>query len=202
MLVPEKERYTASQVLEHKWFQNAPNEPLSLIQFNENNFFKNFVHGNEIKKMGLMYISIRLNENEINDLKNIFSALDKNKDGQISYDEFEKGIMELKTKKYSKDDIKKLFDKIDVDKNGKIDYTEFIAATIDEARYYKKERLLEAFEGFDKDGSGQISKKELLDVLHAEKCQEKEIEKFIKVVDKNKDGKISIEEFMELMKQD
>ena len=202
MLVPEKERYTASQVLEHKWFQNAPNEPLSLIQFNENNFFKNFVHGNEIKKMGLMYISIRLNENEINDLKNIFSALDENKDGQISYEEFEKGIMELKTNKYSKDDIKKLFDKIDVDKNGKIDYTEFIAATIDEARYYKKERLLEAFEGFDKDGSGQISKKELLDVLHAEKCQEKEIEKFINVVDKNKDGKISKEEFMELMKQD
>ena len=61
---------------------------------------------------------------------------------------------------------------------------------------------IEAFESFDKDKNGQISKNELIETLNAEKCQEKEIEKFIKAVDKDGNGKISKEEFMALMKED
>ena len=151
--------------------------------------------------MGLMFIASRLDENEINNLKNVFSAFDTGKDGQISFEELKKGLMDMKSNKMTEEDIKKLFEALDVDQNGKIDYTEFIAATMDEANYYKHERLLEAFESFDKDGSGQISKGELLQTLKAEKCQEKEIEKFIKVVDKDGNGKISKEEFMALMKE-
>ena len=148
-----------------------------------------------------MFIATRLDENEINNLKKVFSAFDTGKDGQISYEEFKQGLMGLKSNKIKEEDVKSLFDKIDVDKNGKIDYTEFIAATIDEANYNKKERLLEAFDSFDKDGSGQISKGELLETLNAAKCQEKEIEKFIKAVDQDGNGKISREEFMKLMEK-
>ena len=201
MLVPEKERFNAEQVLAHKWFQNANEGPLSEIEFNAHNLFMNFVNGSMIKKMGLMFIATRLDENEINNLKKVFSAFDTGKDGQISYEEFKQGLMGLKSNKIKEEDVKSLFDKIDVDKNGKIDYTEFIAATIDEANYNKKERLLEAFDSFDKDGSGQISKGELLETLNAEKFQEKEIEKFIKAVDQDGNGKISREEFMKLMEK-
>ena len=202
MLVPEKERYTASQVLEHNWFKNAKDVPLSDIEFNDKNLFMNFVKGSFIKKMGLMFIASRLDENEINNLKNIFSGFDTSKDGQISFEELKKGLMSMKSNKMNEEEIRKSFDAIDVDQNGKIDYTEFIAATMDEANYYKHERLLEAFESFDKDGSGQISKDELLATLKAEKCHEKEIEKYINAVDKDKNGKISKEEFMALMKED
>ena len=202
MIVPEKERYTAEKVLSHPWFKNASDVPLSSIEFNDQNLFMNFVNGSFIKKMGLMFIASRLDENEINNLKNVFSAIDKGKDGQISFEELKKGLMELKSTHLSEEELKKVFDSIDVDKNGKIDYTEFIAATIETANYYRQERLLEAFENFDKDGSGQISKSELLETLKAEKCQEKEVEKFIKAVDKDGNGKISIEEFMALMKED
>ena len=200
MLVPEKERYNAEKVLAHKWFKNAPNVPLSEIKFNDRNLFLNFHKASEIKKMGLMFIASRLDENEINDLKKVFSAFDKGKDGQISYEEFKAGLMDLKSNKISEKEIKELFQKIDVDKNGKIDYTEFIAASIDEANFYRKERMLEAFESFDKDGNGQISTKELLETLHLEKSQEEEIKKHIKLVDTDGNGKISIEEFMDLMK--
>jgi calcium-dependent protein kinase len=202
MIVPEKERYTAEQVLSHPWFKNASDVPLSSIEFNDQNLFMNFVNGSFIKKMGLMFIASRLDENEINNLKNVFSAIDKSKDGQISFEELKKGLLELKSSHLSEEELKKVLDSIDVDKNGKIDYTEFIAATIETANYYRQERLLEAFENFDKDGSGQISKSELLETLKAEKCQENEVEKFIKAVDKDGNGKISIEEFMALMKED
>ena len=202
MLVPEKERYTASQVLEHNWFKNAKDVPLSDIEFNDKNLFMNFVKGSFIKKMGLMFIASRLDENEINNLKNVFSGFDTSKDGQISFEELKKGLMSMKSNKMNEEEIRESFDAIDVDQNGKIDYTEFIAATMDEANFYKHERLLEAFESFDKDGSGQISKDELLATLKAEKCHEKEIEKYINAVDKDKNGKISKEEFMALMKED
>ena len=161
MLVPEEKRYTASQVLEHDWFKNAKDVPLSDIEFNDKNLFMNFVRGSFIKKMGLMFIASRLDENEINNLKNVFSGFDTSKDGQISFEELKKGLMSMKSNKMTEEEIRKSFDAIDVDQNGKIDYTEFIAATMDEANYYKHERLLEAFESFDKDGSGQISKDEL-----------------------------------------
>ena len=202
MIVPENERYTAEQVLNHPWFKNASDVPLSSIEFNDQNLFMNFVNGSFIKKMGLMFIASRLDENEINNLKNVFSAIDKGKDGQISFEELKKGLLEIKSSHLSEEELKKVFESIDVDKNGKIDYTEFIAATIEGANYYRQERLLEAFENFDKDGSGQISKSELLETLKAGKCQEKEVEKFIKAVDKDGNGKISIEEFMALMKED
>ena len=56
--------------------------------------------------------------------------------------------------------------------------------------------MLEAFDSFDKNGGGRISKTELLETLIAGKYQEKEIEKFITAVDKDGNGKISKEEFM------
>jgi len=80
-----------------------------------------------------------------------------------------------------------------------VDYTEFIAATLQRANYLRNDRLLEAFLNFDKDKSGQITKEELLQALKANKSQEKEIEKFIKAVDKNNDGKIDYNEFLLLM---
>ena len=92
-----------------------------------------------------------------------------------------------------------MFKAIDVDQNGKIDYTEFLAATIGRVNYNKKERLFEAFTMYDKDNDGFITKEELLKVLKAEKSQEKEIEKYIKAVDKDGNGKIDYNEFLELM---
>jgi calcium-dependent protein kinase len=198
MLAPEKERYTAKQVLEHPWFKNASNVPLSATNFNVS-FFKDYIQSCTLKKVSLLFIASRLDENEINNLKKSFEAFDKHKDGQITYEELKQGLLQLKSINMNEKDIKDLFDLIDVDQNGKIDYTEFLASTLQKQNYLKKERLWEAFCRFDKDNNGHITKEELLQALKAEKTQEKEIEKYIKVVDKNGDGKIDYKEFLELM---
>ena len=198
MIAPEKERYTARQVLDHPWFKNASNEPLSTLNFNAA-FFIDYLKGSQLKKMSLLFIASRLNDNEIENLKKVFMAFDKGKDGQITYEELKQGLIQLQSNNMNENDIKKLFDKIDVDKNGKIDYTEFLAATIQKANYLKKEKLFEAFCAFDKDNSGYITKDEILKALKLDKTQEKEIEKYIQAVDKNGDGKIDYKEFLELM---
>ena len=198
MISPEKERYTAKQVLEHPWFKNASTEPLNSLNFDPV-LFKGFVRGPAMKKMSLLYIASRLDENEIENLKKVFKSFDKCSDGQITYDELKQGLIQFNNTKLTENDIKDLFSQIDVDQNGKIDYTEFIAATVQESNYNKKEKIFEAFSMFDKDNSGFITKDEILNALKAQKSQEKEIEKYIQDVDKNGDGKIDYKEFVELM---
>ena len=200
MICPEKERYTARQVIEHPWFVNAPDIPLSELNF-DSTVFKEYYRGSSMKKITLLFIASRLDENEINDLKKSFEAFDKCKDGQITYEELKKGLLQLKNNKYTEEEIKDLFKAIDVDQNGKIDYTEFLAATIGRVNYNKKERLFEAFTMYDKDNDGFITKEELLEVLKAEKSQEKEIETYIKAVDKDGNGKIDYNEFLGLMNE-
>ena len=201
MISPENERYTARQVLDHPWFKNASNVPLSSLDFSPS-FFIDYLKGSQLKKMSLLFIASRLDENEIENLNKVFKAFDKRKDGQITYDELRQGLIQFKSTKFTEDDVQKLFNKIDVDKNGKIDYTEFLAATIQKANYLKKEKLFETFSKFDIDNSGFITKDELLKALKAEKSQEKEVENLIKAVDKNGDGKIDYKEFLQLMGAD
>ena len=201
MIAPEKERYNAQQVLSHPWFKNASNTPLTDLEFDPA-LLSNYSHDKPLKKAILLFIASRLDENEILHLKQIFEAFDESKDGQISYDELNKGLAQLKSSNLSDKSIFEMFKGIDVDKNGRIDYTEFIAATLEEKTYLKKERLFEAFCIFDKDNTGHISKENIIQVLKAEKWQEKEIEKYIKSADKNGDGVIDYKEFLEFMGYD
>ena len=198
MLAPEKERYNAKQVLAHPWFRNASNTPLVDLNFDPM-FFSDYIRGCNLKKISLLFIASRLDENEIRHLKKIFEAFDRGKDGQISIDELQQGLIQLKTTHFKPEEIFNLFKTIDADKNGRIDYTEFLAATLQKHTYLKKERLFEAFTVFDKDNSGHITKQELMEVLKTEKSQEKEIEAYIKAADKNGDGVIDYKEFLSLM---
>ena len=198
MIAPEGERFTAKQVLGHPWFKNASYMPLSSLNF-KTSFFLDYFKGSYLKKMTLLYIASRLDENEIQNLKKVFEAFDKSKDGQISYDELKQGLIQLKSCNIKEDDIIKLFKSIDVDQNGRIDYTEFLAATIQKGNYLRNERLWEAFCMFDKNKDGFITKEELSQALRADKSMEKVIEKYIKAVDINGDGKIDYKEFLILM---
>ena len=200
MLCPANKRYNAKQVLKHVWVNNKAPDSKGELKINIDSLLT-FQNSNKLRKVVLTFIASRLRDEEVKNIKNIFSRMDKDKKGTLTLQELKTGLEESLSPE-DNINIEKLFESIDTDHSGRIDYTEFIAATIDAAKYYKNERLLEAFESFDKDKNGQISKNELIETLNAEKCQEKEIEKFIKAVDKDGNGKISKEEFMALMKED
>ena len=200
MIAPENERYTARQVMEHPWMKSTQ-ENLVNLNFDPS-FLVDYARSNPFKKMTLLFIASRLDENEINHLKKTFEAFNLKKDGQISYDELKKGLKELNCQRITDEELCELFKSIDVDKNGKIDYTEFLAATMQKKMYLKEERLFEAFCNFDLDGCGKITKKELMSVLKAEPNQESEFENIIKSIDKNGEGSINYKEFLEMMGYD
>ena len=198
MICPENERYNAKEVLNHPWLKNASSKPLTEFNFDPTFLFR-YMNTHILKKMSLLFIASRLDDNEINDLKQIFYAFDTDKDGQISMQELKQGLLQLNSINSYEKDIDNLFKSIDVDKNFRIDYTEFLAATISEKTYLRKERLFEAFCMLDKDNNGKISKEELMEVLKLKKEYVKEIEKYIKAADKNGDGNIDYTEFLQLM---
>ena len=199
MLCLEDKRFNASQVLAHPWFKIV-NEKLSLEKLNfSSQFFREYKQTNELKKIILAFIASRLQENEINDLKKIFQAFDKDKDGQLNYQEFKAGLLRLKSHKIKPDEIHSYFSTIDTHKNGKIDYSEFIAACLQKNIILKEENLLEAFSMLDKDNTGKISKSALMSVLKLQSKDDSYVNELIKNADKNQDGFIDYKEFLEFM---
>ena len=197
-LVPEDKRISAKEVLEHPWFKKIDNEENADIQIDLPSF-KDYVNSCKLKKMTLTYIASRLNENDVSNLREIFTSFDKNKDGHISLEELKNGLEKLNGKEIDNQEIEKIFLSLDTDKNGQIGYTEFLASIINERTYLNEERLYEAFVNLDKNGSGKISKDEIKTVIMKNNANDNCVEKIIEKVDKNGDGFIDYNEFLDMM---
>eukprot|EP00386_Alphamonas_edax_P006411 GDKI01020760.1.p2 GENE.GDKI01020760.1~~GDKI01020760.1.p2 ORF type:complete len:118 (+),score=47.81 GDKI01020760.1:1-354(+) len=104
-------------------------------------------------------------------------------------------------------DLEQLMAEVDSDGSGVIDYTEFIAASLDRRQYMQEDVLWAAFRVFDLDGNGKITAEELSKVLGMDVVKDslgskglEEIRQMIREVDKNGDGEIDFEEFIQMMK--
>ncbi|KAH6799893.1 calcium-dependent protein kinase 29 [Perilla frutescens var. hirtella] len=98
--------------------------------------------------------------------------------------------------------LKKLALKADVDNSGTIDYMEFITATMHRHRLDKEDNLRKAFQYFDKDSSGFITRDELRQAMTEYGMgDDATIDEVLDDVDTDKDGKINYEEFVEMMKK-
>jgi calcium-dependent protein kinase len=158
---------------------------------------------------------------EIITLRKMFDMIDTSHNGTVDFNEFKQG---LRKSRFSEDELAQIFDSIvslpgrlvadcgfyltayhalcylkDVDHSGQIQYTEFLAATLEARGYLEEERIAEAFQAIDRDGSGFIDKGELT-VLLGKSCTEEQIDEIIKTADKNNDGKISYEEFFSVFR--
>ena len=146
----------------------------------------------------LTYIASRLKDNEVQNLKEIFTQFDKNQDGCVTLEEMREGFIQLGIKDVDLD-IEGIFKSIDTDRSGRIDYTEFIAASMDKKLYMREERLGEAFAMLDRDGSGKISKEEIKKALKLDNLDNATFDKYIQEYDLNGDGEIDYNEFLNMM---
>ena len=91
-------------------------------------------------------------------------------------------------------------DSCDMNQKGNIAYSEFIAATMDEGIYLQPEKILSAFNLFDKNKTGKISAADLKEILGKETEFDEGVWKdMIKQVDKNGEGVIDVEQFKTMM---
>ena len=196
MLCSVDKRMSANDVLKHPWFDKESPDVKGEINLSK---LKDYVKANRLKKVVLNYIVTQTDESEIKDLIKLFNKLDVNGDGEITKEEFIKG---LKSSKGNTKQLTNIFSKIDFDKSGAISYTEFISALISKEIYFKEAKLKQAFQLFDKDGDGQITFDELRGILGKE-CNVAFTDQYwkdlVKVADLNGDGFIDYSEFLQLL---
>ncbi|XP_062116410.1 calcium-dependent protein kinase 10-like [Humulus lupulus] len=202
MLEPDpRKRLTAQQVLEHSWIQNAKrtsNVPLGDIVRTR---LKQFSVMNRFKKKALRVIAEHLSVEEVEVIKDMFALMDSDKDGKVTFEELKTGLRKVGSQ-LGEPEIKMLMEVADVDGNGVLDYGEFVAVTIHLQKMENDEHFKRAFMFFDKDGSGYIELNELREALADElgETDSMVLTEIMREVDTDKDGRISYEEFVAMMK--
>lgn len=138
----------------------------------------------------------------IAEAKSVFDEFDKDSSGEISAHELGTALRLLGLNPTAKE-IQDMINEIDRNGNGTIEFDEFMAFL---KKYYKKpdevkRDLIKAFQVFDLNGDGFISRDELQKVLTkmGEKLTDKEVDEMMKKADKNGDGKIDYDEYVDMM---
>ncbi|KAK4752484.1 hypothetical protein SAY87_021282 [Trapa incisa] len=195
-----KKRITASQVLDHPWIKeggNASDRPIDSAVLSR---MKQFRAMNKLKKLALKVIAENLSEEDIQGLKAMFANMDTDKSGTITYEELKTGLARLGSK-LTEAEVRQLMDAADVDGNGTIDYIEFITATMHRHKLERDDHLYKAFQHFDKDNSGFITRDEIeIAMREYQMGDEATIKEIIAEVDTDNDGKINYDEFCAMMR--
>ncbi|XP_055461399.1 calcineurin subunit B type 2 [Psammomys obesus] len=141
---------------------------------------------------------------EIKRLGRSFKKLDLDKSGTLSVEEF-MSLPELKQNPL----VGRVIDIFDTDGNGEVDFHEFIMGTSQfSVRGDEEQKLRFAFRIYDMDKDGYISNGELFQVLKmmvgnnlTDWQLQQLVDKSILVLDKDGDGRISYQEFCDVVRQ-
>ncbi|CAM8988198.1 unnamed protein product [Rhodiola kirilowii] len=197
-----RRRITAAQVLKHPWIKvdgEATDVPISSSIVSR---IKQFGETNKLKQFVLKVVAENLSAEDITGLNIIFSKMDSEKSGTITYEDLKSGLTQLGFY-LSEAEVQSLMKAADVNGDETIDYNEFIAATMDKQKLDNDEHLYKAFQRLDTDNSGFITRDELETALKKYGMwDEASTREMMKKADTNSDGKINYDELCALMRGD
>eukprot|EP00245_Coleochaete_scutata_P006404 TRINITY_DN2082_c0_g9_i1.p1 TRINITY_DN2082_c0_g9~~TRINITY_DN2082_c0_g9_i1.p1 ORF type:complete len:161 (-),score=34.16 TRINITY_DN2082_c0_g9_i1:48-530(-) len=150
-----------------------------------------------------MAIAESLSDEELKNLKYMFQAVDRNKNGLITLDELQNALSKI-GHTFGPNAISSIMETVDVDGSGTIDYTEFVGATLKLSRAKKESRMSALFRELDTNGDGYLSKDEIEALCTRYRVTD--LESIINLLDKFKDNKpkdclIDYSEFMATMSE-
>ncbi|XP_045324281.1 centrin-4-like [Leopardus geoffroyi] len=143
---------------------------------------------------------LELNETQKQEIKEAFDLFDVDGSGTIDVKELKIAIQALGFDP-KKEEIKKMIAEIDKEGNGTISFEDFFA--IMSVKMSEKEEVLKAFKLFDDDDTGSITLNNIKRVAKelGDNLTDDELQEMLDEADRDRDGEISEEEFLRMMKK-
>lgn len=205
-------RINAEEALNHKWFKKLKTKDKFNFVTQEKiksmlGNLKTYSADKMLQRIALAYlVHNNPQHEEVLDACKLFNLIDKNSNGKITKLELQNGMNELSVcdEEESQKLVDEIFNLIDGDNNGYIEYEEFVRGCINKEKFITEDIIKFSFRFFDKDNNGEITFEEIK-VTFAKSFKkdinnwEGIIKNIIEEVDTNKDGKISYQEFKNMM---
>lgn len=199
------ERITALQSLEHPWIAGLDKNSDEAIDPAVMSSLQEFSSASKIKKAVAKLLVNQMTEDDVKRLSDMFAKLDTDGDGNL--DQLEIAAYMKKLFNYddaqAKQQAANFLKEVDVDNNGKIDVKEFQAAHMRGQLSVDADSIRKAFDAIDQDKDGFLDSKEIAKIMETSGANVGQVVRDIMCeVDKNGDGRISFEEFMQAMKSE
>lgn len=203
------ERPSARQAVNHQWLSSARDRMTEVFDEKDSGA-KKILHNmrkfnaadTKMKEAVCAYIASHLlTKEEIQPIDRVFKALDSQHDGKIRPYEIKQAFYRVYNKLISEKELKKIMTRIDLNGNGDLSYSEFSMAAVSREDLLSPPRLKMAFEMFDKQNKGYVTHDELRAAFRLVEMDMDYLNKIIKTVDKDGDGKISFAEFVIMMNE-
>ena len=203
MIEPEK-RLTAIEALSHEWFKVTDSNAL-FYNISKNDIIfciKNLLsYGIKCKFEELVWAYIIHNLPRPKEAKNaikLFKIANKKGDGKLLRGELKETLLNFVSEDFLKN-FDEIFSLLDADNNGYIDYEEFLRACLDRNKVINENVLKYAFNYFDKEKTGYISQSKIKSYFVKSNLSEDDFQEIFNEIDLDKDGKISFNEFKNMM---
>jgi len=197
-------RCEVCDALEHEWIMTDYALPDTDIMQDVLQSMMHFQSLNMLQKASITALAWRASDEDTKNLRMIFESIDRDGNGFVTVEElrgaFSKAGVDIPG------DLALLAVQAGTDGNDTIEYTEFIAAAMDKKKILKEEVVWEAFKIFDIDGSGTVTRKELMKILTGRASDkirqvhgDKAIDNFLDEYDQTGDDVIDFDEFMAML---
>lgn len=190
IVVNPKVRLTPEQALQHPWIANLNAATADYVDVNIAESLKSYASKSKFRKACLQLMAWSLTTQERASVRDAFMQLDSSNTGKINLVQL-KDILQDKFH-MEEDETDKVFRALDQNCDEEIQYSEFLAAMMATRIKLHDGLLKETFRRFDYTGDGNISEKDLKEVLGPDA----NVKEIMAQVDKNHDGTISYEEFI------
>ena len=197
-----KKRPSANVCLKHRWFKNkgvtiTVNDLSTLNQIKAIHKMAGFTKVNKFKQAVLHFMVNHFHlKHEEKKLNLIFNKFDVNNTGRVTKKVFLNELIKIYGEKDANNLTEKIFSSIDLDGNGYISYIEFLTTIMDSKKLITDDKLEKTFKLIDKNEDGKITIEEIKNVFGGDV---KQWEKILNELDVNINNEIDYEHFKKIM---
>ena len=208
LVVDTEKRLSAQEALNHQWFKNydaglieeskgtTANGTDKKISDEVVSKLRSFKGQSSFKKAAMNLFVKTATEEEVQDLRAQFQAIDTDGTGMIDAQELHAILMQKRVN-VSDAEVADMINQMDYHDNKQINYSEFLAASIDVQSFLTESRLKVVFNQFDTDASGVITEENIFFAMQklGRETRREDVHSMIAQHDTNGDGVLNFEEF-------